>query len=59
MGRGGCKMLVLKQCKCGCTRFEKEPDDDVLRCAECWSLARFSWVEDAIPDEDNDNEGGR
>lgn len=45
-------MLVLRKCECGSTRFEREPDDDVLRCAECWSLARFAY----IPDEPNDEE---
>lgn len=39
-------MFVLKQCKCGCTHFEREPDDDVLRCADCWSLAEFVYVKE-------------
>ena len=47
-------MLVLKQCKCGCTRFEKEPDDDVIRGAECWSLAKFTYVPDKTDDEEDD-----
>ena len=37
-------MLAVKQCVCGSTEFEKEIDDDVLRCAECNRLARFTYV---------------
>lgn len=37
-------MLTVKQCVCGSTEFEKEIDDDVLRCAECNKLARFTCV---------------
>lgn len=39
-------MLVLRKCECGCTRFEREPDDDVLRCEECWSRARYVYIND-------------
>lgn len=42
-------MFSIEKCPCGCSRFEKEPDDDVLRCEECGSLARIVWV-------DTDNE---
>lgn len=37
-------MLLAKQCICGSTEFEKEPDDNVLRCAECCRLARLVLV---------------
>ena len=39
-------MFVVRQCECGCTRFEREPDDDVLRCEECGSLARYVYIND-------------
>lgn len=48
-------MLVVKRCKCGCTHFEREPDDDVLRCADCWSRAEFAYISDNAP-VDNDKE---
>ena len=38
-------MFTIKRCPCGCGRFEKESDDDVLRCEECGSLARIVWVD--------------
>ena len=34
-------MLLIKQCRCGSTEFEKEPDDDVVRCSECCRVARL------------------
>lgn len=39
-------MLVAKQCICGSTQFEYEPDDDVLRCSECCRLARLILIND-------------
>lgn len=45
-------MLVLKQCTCGSREFEQEPDDCVLRCAECGSLAMFEFIKDS-EDEEN------
>jgi hypothetical protein len=38
-------MFVVKQCECGSTDFEKEVDDNVLRCAECFRLAKIVWQE--------------
>ena len=46
-------MLAVKQCECGSTEFEKEIDDDVLRCAKCNRLARFTNVKTT---EENDND---
>ena len=37
-------MFVIRQCDCGCKYFEREPDDDVLRCEECGSLAKFTYI---------------
>ena len=37
-------MFVVKQCTCGSTDFEYENDDDVLRCAECFRLARIKYI---------------
>lgn len=45
-------MLAVKQCVCGSTEFEKEIDDDVLRCAECNRLAKFIYVKT----EENNND---
>jgi hypothetical protein len=39
-------MFSIRQCKCGSTEFEQEPDDCVLRCAKCWSLAGFSFIKE-------------
>lgn len=46
-------MLVVKRCKCGCTRFEREPDDDVLRCEECWSRAEYTYIPDETEGKDD------
>lgn len=39
-------MIVLKRCTCGSTYFDKESDDDTLRCAECGKLAEFVNIPD-------------
>lgn len=46
-------MLVLRKCECGSTRFEREPDDDVLRCAECCSRAEYAYIPDKTDDEED------
>ena len=38
-------MLVIKQCKCGGTNFERD-EDGSLRCTECWSRAVREYVKD-------------
>lgn len=43
-------MIVVRQCKCGCTDFYKE-DDGTLRCENCCSLAKFENIR-----EDDTNE---
>ena len=45
-------MFIVKKCECGSTEFEKESDDNVLRCAKCFRLARIV----NIPDNDSKSE---
>ena len=40
----GLKMFIVKKCECGSTDFEKESDDNVLRCAKCFRLARIKYI---------------
>lgn len=49
-------MLVAKQCVCGSTEFEREPNDDVLRCSECCRLARLILVNEFENRKDNTND---
>ena len=37
-------MFIVKKCECGSTDFEKESDDNVLRCAKCFRLARIKYI---------------
>lgn len=47
-------MFVVKQCTCGSTYFDRESDDDTLRCAECGRLARFVYIPDDEEKEANE-----
>ncbi len=52
-------MFFIRQCKCGSTEFERESDDDVLRCANCCSLAQFGYKNTSENNDKEKNEDGR
>ena len=47
-------MYMIRQCECGCNQFEKEPDDDVMRCAECWKRAVYEYIPEGTDIEAED-----
>ena len=48
-------MFFVKPCMCGSTEFERESDDDVLRCSHCFSLAVFGYKNNEKKSEDENN----